>query len=420
MPSTGTMVDPMPVRRASPAPAGRRRPGQGRLLGLLVVPLIVFVLAVFVWPVLQFLALAVDNSEKSQALRRTAAALAEASYVDGTPGEATFQALVADLAEARRNGRDGVLAQLINQRVVGSRYLVIKTAKDAADGKFVGGAVKASVISAHPGWDNPALWRALSSETAPLTDHYLLGSLDMQRAGDGAVQRVPPDRAVFVDVIARTVWISLVVTLICALLAVPLAQAIANAPPALSRVMFALVLFPLWTSLLVRTVIWIIVLQRNGPVNTSLVALGLTAEPLDLIYTRFSLYVAMVQVLLPMMVLSVLSVMRRVPQSYMRAALSLGAPWAVAWYRVHLPLILPGILAGSAIVFVFSLGYYITPMLVGGPADQMISSHIAFYTNTTLNWGMGAALSVQLLAILALGALLFWTARSLLARERPQ
>ncbi|WP_031215669.1 ABC transporter permease, partial [Mesorhizobium sp. LSJC285A00] len=137
------------------------------------------------------------------------------------------------------------------------------------------------------------------------------------------------------------------------------------------------ILFPLWTSLLVRTVIWIIVLQKNGPVNSTLLGLGIVSEPLDLIYTRFSLYLAMVQVLLPMMVLSVVAVMRRVPTTYMRAALSLGAPWPTAWRRVQLPLILPGILSGGAIVFVFALGYYITPTLVGGPTDQMISSYIA-------------------------------------------
>src|SRR5690606_7872440 len=135
----------------------------------------------------------------------------------------------------------------------------------------------------------------------------------------------------------------------CAVLAIPLAQAIVSAPPSWSRLIFALVLFPLWTSLLVRTVIWIIVLQKNGPVNAALVFTGLVPEPLTLIYTRFSLYIAMVQVLLPLMVLSLVSVMRRVPTSYMKAALSLGAPWITAWRRVQLPLIMPGILAGAAI-----------------------------------------------------------------------
>ena len=396
----------------------RRRPNL--LLALLVVPLLLFVAVVFLWPVLRFLWLSVDNTDISSSLGRTTAALAAWDPAQGAPDEAAFAALVADLAEARDNGRDGVLAQLINQRLVGTRYLVIKTARDAADGAFSGPSMKAAVVAAHSGWQDPALWSVIARERSALTDYYLLASLDMQRGADGAIAPMPADRSIFVTVLLRTVWISLVVTALCAVLALPLAQAIVSAPPHLSRLMFALVLFPLWTSLLVRTVIWIIVLQKNGPVNSSLMFLGLVEQPLGLIYTRFSLYIAMVQVLLPMMVLSIASVMRRVPPTYFKAALSLGAPWIVAWWRVQLPLVAPGILAGSVIVFVFALGYYITPTLVGGPGDQMISSFIAFYTNTTLNWGMAAALSVQLLLILALGALLAWSAKALLGRSAAQ
>jgi putative spermidine/putrescine transport system permease protein len=396
---------------------GKRGRRQNLLMAAMVAPLVLFIVVVFLWPVARFLALSVDNSDMTANLSRTFAAVRDWQPAAGPPPEPVLDALVRDLAEARANGRDGVLAQLINQRLVGTRYLVIKTAKDAAEGKFDVRPVGETLLAAHPGWANPALWTELSRASGAITSYYLLGSLDLQRSADGGIERVPPDRAVFLDALLRTVWISLVVTVICAVLAVPLAQAIVSAPPAWSRLMFAMVLFPLWTSLLVRTVIWIIVLQKNGPVNAALVFTGLVPEPLTLIYTRFSLYIAMVQVLLPLMVLSLVSVMRRVPRSYMRAALSLGAPWMTAWRRVYLPLIMPGILAGAAIVFVFALGYYITPTLVGGPGDQMISSYIAFYTNTTLNWGLAAALSVQLLLILLLGAFLFWTARALTRKQ---
>lgn len=397
--------------------ASRQR-RHGLLMGLLVLPLLAFTVLVFLWPVMKFLALSWDNSDISDNLGRTTRALAGWTPQDGTPGEPVFSALAADLADAKRNGRDGVLAQLINQRLVGTRFLIIKTAADAGSGKFSAAPVKPAILAAHPGWDNPALWGAIALEKSSITDYYLLATVDLKREPDGPIARVPADRAVFGDVLLRTIWISVVVTLICAVLALPLAQAIVSAPPAWSRAMFALVLFPLWTSLLVRTVVWIIILQKNGPVNSALLFTGLVDHPLSLIYTRFSLYVAMVQVLLPMMVLSLVSVMRRVPQTYMRAALSLGAPWWTAWRRVQLPLILPGILAGAAIVFVFALGFYITPMLVGGPGDQMISSYIAFYTNTTLNWGMAAGLSVQLTLILATGAFLFWSTRMLVSRKR--
>jgi len=396
---------------------GRRGRRHNMLMAAMVAPLVLFIVFLFLWPVARFLWLSVDNSDMTANLSRTFAAIGDWQPVEGPPPEPVLDALVQDLAEARAKGRDGVLAQLVNQRLVGTRYLVIKTAKDASEGKFDMRPVSETLLAAHAGWNNPALWTEIIRASGTVTDYYLLGSLDLQRSADGGVERVPADRAVFLDALLRTIWISLVVTLICAVLAVPLAQAIVSAPPSWSRLMFAMVLFPLWTSLLVRTVIWIIVLQKNGPVNAALVFTGIIPEPLTLIYTRFSLYIAMVQVLLPLMVLSLVSVMRRVPTSYMRAALSLGAPWFTAWRRVQLPLIMPGILAGAAIVFVFALGYYITPTLVGGPGDQMISSYIAFYTNTTLNWGLAAALSVQLLLILLLAAFLFWTARALTSRR---
>ena len=383
----------------------------------MTVPLMLFVVILFLWPVARFLSLAVDNSDFSDNLPRTIAALADWTPQAGLPDEPVFAALVEDLAEARKAEKEGILAQLVNQRVVGSRFLVIKTARDAADGKFDMRPVRDAVLGLHTGWNNSDLWLEIARQKSALTDYYLLASLDMKRGADNTIEAIADDRAIFVDALLRTIWISMVVTVLCAVLAVPLAQAIVSAPQGWSRLMFALVLFPLWTSLLVRTVIWIIVLQKNGPVNATLVGLGIVSEPLNLIYTRFSLYVAMVQVLLPMMVLSVVAIMRRVPSNYMRAALSLGAPWLTAWRRVQLPLILPGILSGGAIVFVFALGYYITPMLVGGPRDQMLSSHIAFYTNETLNWGMGAALSLQLLMILVLFAFLYWTASAVFRRK---
>jgi putative spermidine/putrescine transport system permease protein len=387
-------------------------------MALLVAPVVLFILVVFLGPVLRFLWLSVANSDLAGNLGRTFVALDGWQASSGVPDETVFQALIADLAEARENGRDGVLAQLVNQRKVGARFLVIKTAKDAADGQFTKPPVREGVLAKHAGWGDVALWTEITRARGALTDYYLLGSVDLRRGQAGDIEPTPADRAIFMDALIRTIWISFVVTVLCALLSVPLAQAIVSAPPVWSRVMFALVIFPLWTSLLVRTVIWIIVLQKHGPVNTALLFTGIIDQPLSLIYTRFSLYIAMVQVLLPMMVLSLVSVMRRVPPSYMKAALSLGAPWTTAWRRVQLPLIMPGFLAGSAIVFVFALGYYITPTLVGGPGDQMISSYIAFYTNTTLNWGLAAALSVQLLLILVVSAVLYWSARALLARPR--
>lgn len=384
------------------------------MLALLVLPALIFVVATFAWPISQFLALSVDNSEMADGLSRTVENLAAAP--DGAPGEAVYAALVADLAEARGKRQDALIAQALNQRMVGTRFLVLKTARDAAAEKFTP-PFKESVLAAYPEWGDPVVWRTIAAHSSRFTDYHLLTSVDLRRDAEGRIVQAPPEASIFRQILLRTIAISTVVTVLCALLSLPLAQAIVSAPATWSRVLFALVLFPLWSSLLVRTVIWIIVLQRNGPVNAALAFLGITDGPVSLIYTRFSLYMAMIQVLLPLMVLSVVSVMRQVPANYMKAALSLGAPWFTAWRTVQLPLILPGLLAGGAIVFVFSIGYYITPLLVGGPGDQMISSMIAFYTNQTLNWNLAAALSVQILVLVVLLAAIGLTLRTVTLRR---
>lgn len=384
-------------------------------LGWLVLPALVFILTVFIWPVGKFLLLAVDNSDFSSTVPRTSL-LADLIGPDGSGTEAAFAALVADLAEANKTRKDALFAQSLNQRLVGTRILVLKTAKDAAAGKFTS-PYRESVLATYPGWAKPEIWKMIEDNRSRWTDYHLLASFDLKRRADGSIGKAPDQEAIFLSVLLRTFVISTVVTLLCAVLAVPLAQAIVSSPSGVSRILFALVLFPLWSSLLVRTIIWIIVLQKTGPVNAAIVFFGITDQPPTLIYTRLSLYLAMVQVLLPLMVLSVVSVMRRVSPTYMKAALSLGAPWVTAWRTVQLPLIMPGILSGAAIVFVFALGYYITPALVGGPRDQMISSMIAFYTNKTLNWGLAAALSLQLLVVLIIIAALFWTVQSLSRRK---
>ena len=369
---------------------------------LCVVPMVIFLTFSFFWPAARFLFKSIDNSDLVDNLPRTATALKDWRRADGIPGENVFAALIQDLAGAHERGKDGIVAQLINQRILGTRFLVLKTSSIAAEGGFEEKRLRKNVLERFPKWGIIELWSALANDLKPLTNFYLLTSFDLLENAEGHLESVSPDQAIFVQVLFRTVWISLVVTLVCIALALPVAHAIVRVHPSIARVLLALILFPLWTSLLVRTVIWIILLQGHGPVNSTLQFLGLIDKPLKLIYTRFSLYIAMAQVLLPMMILSIVAVMRKIPKNLMKAAISLGASWFYAWRRVQLPLVLPGILTGSGIVFIFALGYYITPALIGGPREQMISSFIAFYTNKTLNWGLASALSIQLLLLLIL------------------
>jgi putative spermidine/putrescine transport system permease protein len=189
--------------------------------------------------------------------------------------------------------------------------------------------------------------------------------------------------------------------LICLLLGYPLAYWIATAPPATARRLMLLVLLPFWTSLLVRTTAWVVVLQSGGVVNSLLGWLGLVdpTHPIELIHNRIGVLIAMTHILLPFMVLPIFSVMKSIPPNYMRAAASLGAPPLSAFLRVYLPLSLPGVSAGGLLVFILALGYYITPALVGGAQDQMLSYFIAYFASQVTNWGMAAALSATLLVL---------------------
>ena len=163
-----------------------------------------------------------------------------------------------------------------------------------------------------------------------------------------------------------------------------------------------LVLLPFWTSILVRTTAWFIILQREGPINALLLAFDIVNQPLTMIFTRFAVYLAMVHVLLPFAILPLYGVMKGIKPDYMRAAASLGAPGWRRFLRIYLPLTMPGVAAGSLMVFMLSVGFYITPALVGGSGDQMVSYFIAFFTNTSVNWGMAAALATLLMAMTAL------------------
>ena len=206
------------------------------------------------------------------------------------------------------------------------------------------------------------------------------------------------DEVVFRKILGRTLWISGMVTLICLLLGYPTAWYLSQQTDRKAAILLFLVLLPFWTSLLVRTVAWVVLLQREGVVNDALLRAGIVGEPLRMIYNRFAVYVAMVHVLLPFMILPLYSVMKAIPPTYLRAAASLGAPPLVAWIRVYLPQTLPGIGAGCLMVFIQALGYYVTPALVGGADDQMISYFVAFYASKTINWGMASALALILLA----------------------
>ncbi len=205
----------------------------------------------------------------------------------------------------------------------------------------------------------------------------------------------------YLRVFGITLQVALVVTVVALLLAYPLAYVLTTVSTRTSNLMMILVLIPFWTSILVRSYAWMVLLGQEGIVNRLLVGIGLLDAPVQLLNTRFAVYLAMVHILLPFMVLPLVAVMRGIDRSLLRAAENLGAPPSAVFRRVFLPLSLPGVAAGCLLVFILALGFYITPALLGGRRDVMISMLIQQQV-TQLEWGFAAALALVLLVV-ALG-----------------
>jgi putative spermidine/putrescine transport system permease protein len=361
----------------------------------LVLPLFLFLAACFVVPIGAMLSRGVIDTDIARILPAVTAALKNWDGRD-LPPEPAYAALIADIRAAREAGNLASAATRLNYDVPGFRTLFFGTGRQLPP--EVTGSARDVLVGIDPKWGERETWAAIRRAGGPATDFYVLGALDLRRDADGSIVSAPPEQRVFRDVLWRTLWISAMVTLICFVLGYPVAYVIAAQPPGRAAVLLFLVLLPFWTSLLVRTVAWVVLLQKEGVLNSLFLSLGIVNEPLKMIFNRFAVYVAMVHVLLPFMVLPLYSVMRSIPPSYARAASSLGARPFTAFRRVYLPQTLPGIAAGCLMVFIQALGYYITPALVGGADDQMISYFIAFYASRTVNWGMAAALSIMLLA----------------------
>jgi len=375
-----------------------RRAERGRKLKAagLVAPLFFFLLTLFVIPILLLLYRAVDNPEIREVLPHTSKVIRQ---WDGRsiPEESVYKTLYTDLRQARKDRTIGKAGKRLNYAITGFRSLVLKTARKLSRVKKEPPSFRRMFIDMDKRWGKLDYWVALKQASKSYTDFYLLSAVDLRRGVAGEIERVSPDRALYLKVLFRTFGMSLVVTVWCLILGYPVSYYLSVLPVRISNLLMIMVLLPFWTSLLVRTASWIIVLQKGGIINDTLIGLNLISEPLQLVFNRFGVYVAMVHILLPFMVLPLYSVMKNISPSYMRAAASLGANPVVAFWKVYVPQSLPGISAGCLLVYILAIGYYITPALVGGPKDQMLSYFIAFFTNNTINWGMAAGLAVLLL-----------------------
>jgi len=255
-------------------------------------------------------------------------------------------------------------------------------------------------------WLDPEVWGTISVYSPNYTPGYFLTAIDMKLGTDG-VEAQPEDRQLYIKLFNRTLFMSLVITGSCILLGYPVAWLLANLPLRTANVLMILVLLPFWTSLLVRTSAWKVLLQQQGVINEILVWLGFVddANRLILMNNQTGTIIAMTHILLPFMILPLYSVMKTIDPSYLRAAKSLGATNFVAFWRVYFPQSVPGIGAGSILVFILSIGYYITPEIVGGTDGVFISNRIAYHISSSLNWGLAAALGSILLVVVLV---LYW------------
>lgn len=202
-----------------------------------------------------------------------------------------------------------------------------------------------------------------------------------------------------IRVLGNTFYIAAISTIACLLIGYPYAYLMSIVPARVAGLLLIFVLVPFWSSLLVRTFAWEVILRDVGLINTFLLNLGVISEPLPLIRNTFSVILGMSQILLPFMVLPLYTVMQRIDPELTRAAANLGASPFAAFRRVFLPLSFPGILAGSLLVFVLALGFYITPTILGSPRETMISRFIADQVQQRLNWGLATAMAVVLMLL---------------------
>ena len=375
---------------------------------MLIAPLLVFVIFSFVVPIVSMLFRSVENSIVIETLPLTVEALGRWDADSGElPDEAVYAAFASDMAVAIAAKKHTRLGSRLNYEETGMSSLFrqsgrkMKKLDPEVDGPF-----KDKLIDIHKGWGKVQTWSVIKTHSVEVTNGYFLNAIDMQRTAEGA-QSQPENKQILITLFGRTLFMSLVITGSCILLAYPVSYLLATLPMRTSNILMIFVLLPFWTSLLVRTSAWKVMLQQQGVINDTLVWLGLVADDarLIIINNQIGTIVAMTHILLPFMILPMYSVMQTIPVTYTRAAKSMGATnWTTFW-RIYFPQSIPGIGAGSILVFILSIGYYITPEIVGGTKGVFISNRIAYHISSSLNWGLAAALGAILLGVVLI---LYW------------
>ena len=366
---------------------------------LLVAPLLLFLLITYIFPIGEMFTRSIDDRMVTNMLPKTFASMEK---WDGKelPPEEVYRSFYEDykiLAEKKEHGK---LGQRLNKEKNGFnsilKRLFRKVKRNQIDETV---SIKEQINKIHRNFTKVEYWQAIKRTAPPYTMNKYLKGMDMYLDEDGNIAQVSEDRRIHRILWLRTLEIALFVTIFCFLMGYPIAHLLATLPMKYSNLLMICVLLPFWTSLLVRTASWMILLQQQGLVNDFFVMIGLVADDSrpEMMYNKVGTYVAMTQILLPFMVLPLYSVMKTISPSLMRAGKSLGGTPFVAFWKVYFPLTIPGIGAGCLLVFILAIGYYITPALVGGASGTLISNQIAFHMKQTLDWSFASAMGLMLL-----------------------
>jgi putative spermidine/putrescine transport system permease protein len=359
----------------------------------LVIPVLAMLLVTFIVPLLEVVRTSVTDDELQAALPNVAAALRPWDGQSAVPAEAS-QALLLDLPAAAPQ-KLAALGRRLSYEDPKANSLLRLTAQ-----RLKSGATNLAEIDAR--WSQSGTWQMLKRAAGPYSSFYLLGAFDLRRDFVNGVKDSYETGGLYRNILLRTFLIAFLTTVCVVVLAFPLCFFISQSSAVIQRGAVLIIMLPFWTSIIVRTTAWIVLLQDRGVINQLLEASGLINGPLPLLHNRFAVIVVLTHVMLPFLALPLLASMRAVDHRLTDAAASLGAGPLRAFWSAYLPQILPGLAAGAMLVFVLTLGFYVTPALVGGPADQTIGAYIALFTTGTGNWGLASALGLVLTVSTAL------------------
>jgi putative spermidine/putrescine transport system permease protein len=371
---------------------------------MMVFPLLVFIVIAFIGPIADMLLLSIDNSIVKKILPKSSEALQNWDEFSGElPSEAVFSAMVDEIKKAKAAKEHTRVGQRLNYESSGFSSLFRKAGRKVT--KIKTPPFKEALIKTDKRWGEIYTWQVIKQNSSSYTEGYYLAALDFKRKfSSGNIESLESKDSIYLKLFFRTIVLSSLITFLTFVIGFPLSYMLSTVSTRISNILIIFVLLPFWTSLLVRTTSWIALLQQEGVINDFLVLVGFINEEgrLAMIHNATGTVVAMTHILLPFMILPLFSVMKTIPKSYVRAAISLGAhPWKAFW-KVYFPNTGAGIGAGSILVFILAIGYYITPALVGGSSGTFISNRIAYHISSSLNWGLGSAIGVILLGIVLL------------------